>query len=124
LIYLDTHVVVWLYAGLVENFSRPVRDLINENEMRISPIIRLELQYLYETQRITVEANVIVADLSNRLGLHVCDKLFNSIVDQAVLVKWTRDPFDRLIVGNAQLGQDILITKDRNIRQHYPHANW
>ena len=48
MIYLDTHVVVWLYAGLTEKFSDPTRELINSHEITISPIVRLELQYLYE----------------------------------------------------------------------------
>ncbi len=30
MIYLDTHVVVWLYAGLVEKFSQAVMELMNE----------------------------------------------------------------------------------------------
>ena len=29
MIYLDTHVIVWLYAGLVESFTQPVRELMN-----------------------------------------------------------------------------------------------
>jgi len=43
LIYLDTHVVVWLYAGLVGKLSQPVKDLINDNELCISPVVRLIL---------------------------------------------------------------------------------
>ena len=77
MIYLDTHVVVWLYVGLSEKFSQQTKELINENEIYISTIVRLELQYLYEIQRLTDESNTIVSDLSNRIGLKVCDKNFN-----------------------------------------------
>jgi hypothetical protein len=44
LVYLDTHVVVWLYAGLAGRFDEPVRRSINDYEVFISPIVRLELQ--------------------------------------------------------------------------------
>ncbi|WP_230458629.1 PIN domain-containing protein [Microcystis aeruginosa] len=52
MIYLDTHIVVWLYAGLTAKLSDCAKHLINENELYISPIVRLELQYLYEIGRI------------------------------------------------------------------------
>lgn len=124
MIYLDTHVVVWLYAGLGEKFSQSIKVLINESELYISPIIRLELHYLVEIQRITAAADTIIADLSNRIGLRVCDRDFNDIVGQALMIPWTRDPFDRIIVANAGLNDDILISKDQSIREHYLHARW
>ncbi|MBL7163829.1 MAG: PIN domain-containing protein [Anaerolineales bacterium] len=124
MIYLDSHIVVWLYAGLVDKFSQPVKTLMNENEVFISPIVRLELQYLFEIQRVKDNANVIMADLSNRLGLQVCDKDFDAIVSQAMAVSWTRDPFDRVIVANAALHDNVLISKDQNILDNYVHARW
>ena len=124
MIYLDTHVVVWLYAGLIEKFSQPVRALLNEQEILISPIVRLELQYLYEVQRVTEEASTMVADLSDRIGLRVCDRDFHAIVSHALTFSWTRDPFDRLIVAQASLRDDILVSKDQQILSHYAHARW
>jgi PIN domain nuclease of toxin-antitoxin system len=124
LIYLDTHVVVWLFAGLVGKFNRPVVELINEHELDISPIVLLELQYLYEVQRTTKDAMAIVTDLSQRVGLKVCDKDFNAIISQALAHSWTRDPFDRVIVAHASLHGNLLITKDQTILENYPHARW
>ncbi len=124
MIYLDTHVVVWLYAGQVEKFSKQVKDLMNEYEIYISAIVRLALHYLYEIQRVTDDSNAIVSDLSNRIGLKVCDKNFNDIMSQAVTFSWTHDPFDRIIVANAALNDNILISKDQNILEHYLHTNW
>ncbi len=124
MIYLDTHVVVWLYVGLSEKFSQQTKELINENEIYISTIVRLELQYLYEIQRITDESNTIVSDLSNRIGLKVCDKNFNTIIAQSLEITWTRDPFDRIITANATLNNNILVTKDQNILDNYTNAKW
>jgi PIN domain nuclease of toxin-antitoxin system len=124
LIYLDTHVVVWLYAGLVGKFNRPVVELINEHKLDISPIVLLELQHLFEVQRITKDAMAIVTDLSQRVGLKVCDKDFNAISSQALAHSWARDPFDRLIVAHASLHGNLLITKDQTILENYPHARW
>ncbi len=124
MIYLDTHVVVWLYAGELARLSEQAKESIEDNEIAISPIVRLELRYLYEIQRIADDANEIVFDLSDRIGLKICDKNFNAIVSGAFGFSWTRDPFDRIIVSNASVNNDILVTKDQNILAHYENAIW
>ena len=124
MIYLDTHVVVWLYAGLTEKFSEPVRQLINDDEVCISPMVRLELRYLHEIQRVTDDEHTIVSDLANRIGLQVCAEPFNSVVTRALAASWTRDPFDRLIVAQAALHDSILVSKDQTILANYAHARW
>ena len=115
---------MWLYTGQVERLSEQARELINENYLYISAIVRLELQYLYEIQRVTDEANEILFDLSDRIGLKICDKSFNTIVSGALELSWTRDPFDRIIVANAALNNSILVTKDQNILGNYENAKW
>ena len=79
---------------------------------------------MFEIQRITDEANEIVFDLSDRIGLKICDKSFNTIVSSALNFSWTRDPFDRIIVANAIINQNILVTKDQNILKNYEKAIW
>jgi PIN domain nuclease of toxin-antitoxin system len=37
---------------------------------------------------------------------------------------WTRDPFDRLIVGQASANGAVLVTKDAGIRQNYKQSIW
>ncbi len=124
MIYLDTHIIVWLYAGLLEIFSQPIKTILNENDILASPIVRLELQYLYEFERVREPAHVIVADLADRIGLRICEKDFNAIVSQAIKLTWTQDLFDRIIVANAALNDNILISKDQNILANYIHARW
>ena len=124
MIYLDTHVVVWLYSGLIDKLSNTAQRLINENDVYISPAVRLEIQYLFEIQRVTAAPDTIVTDLANRIGLQVCAKAFNRIVSKALVNTWTRDPFDRLIVAHASLEDAILVTKDGNMLRHYAHALW
>ena len=124
MIYLDTHAIVWLFAGELDRLSTNARRLIAENDLMISAIVRLELQYLFEIGRVTVDANAILADLAVRLGLQTCDKNFDSIVGRALSISWTRDPFDRIIVANAALGGNTLLTADRKILAHYENAAW
>ena len=124
MIYLDTHIVVWLFAGLENKFTQFIKDLLNKKDITISPIVRLELQYLHEIQRVSEDANSIITDLSSRLGLSVCDKEFNAVINKALEIPWTRDPFDRVIVANASLDSSILVSKDPIILEHYPLAQF
>lgn len=124
MIYLDTHVVVWLYGGRLNLFSESIKVLLREQDLFISPIIRLELQYLYNLDRINADADTVVADLSQRIGLSVCQKSFNNIISKALQMTWTRDPFDRILVAHASVNNNILLSKDQLIRQNYPHAQW
>ena len=122
MIYLDTHIVVWLFAGQIEKLSIQAKDLLNSNVIHISPIVQLELQYLLEINRITVSPNDIITDLSNTIGLQICDKNLNSIINRSMKLNWTRDPFDRIIVANAAIDDDFLVTKDQTILKNYRKA--
>ncbi len=124
MIYLDTHVVVWLYSGLTDKLTDIAKSLINDNEVYISAIVRLELQYLYEIKRIKDEPDVIISDLSAHIGLKICNKNFNDIISITLTITWTRDPFDRIITANALLNNNILLSKDQNILNNYPYAKW
>lgn len=124
MIYLDTHIVVWLYGGLTERFTDLAIALLNEHDLYISPMVRLELQYLYEIERVLVPADSIILDLGDRVGLRLCEKDFNQVVGYGLGLSWTRDPFDRLIVAQAMITGSILLTKDVKILGNYAKAMW
>lgn len=69
MICLDTHAVVWLYSGDLHLFSAKGCQLMEENDLVISPIVLLELQYLFEIQRITAEPTIVFDSLSESVGL-------------------------------------------------------
>ncbi|HLQ43415.1 MAG TPA: PIN domain-containing protein [Planctomycetaceae bacterium] len=123
-IYLDTHVVILLYAGATGKLSQAARELIDVSELLISPMVVLEIEVLREIGRVTPPAQTIVSDLERRLGLRTCDRPVATVVEHSIACSWTRDPFDRLIVGQAAVGANVLVTKDASIRQNYPHAFW
>ncbi|MDY0091684.1 MAG: PIN domain-containing protein [Candidatus Vecturithrix sp.] len=124
MIYLDTHVVVWLYLGDLLKFSTPAKTAINANELNISPIVALELTYLHEIGRLKPSTEVVLAYLANRLRLKCCDIPFEKVIASAMKQTWTRDPFDRIIVGHAAIKECDLVTKDEHIHNNYVHAIW
>jgi PIN domain nuclease of toxin-antitoxin system len=125
-IYLDTHVAFWLYAaaGNARLCSTAEEVVRRADDVRISPMVRLELQYLYEVDRIGEPPAPILDELGSRLGLVVCRADFSAVVHEAERYSWTRDPFDRLIVAQASLHGAPLVTKDGRIHEHYAHAVW
>jgi len=124
LIYLDTHLVAWIFAGRIDLLPSTVQSLLDEHDLLISPAVELELQYLYEIQRTAKPARQVIEALGRDIGLGVCDLPFSHVVEVALEQSWTRDPFDRLIVSQAMLREATLVTRDQAIRANYPAATW
>ena len=124
MIYLDTHIVVWLYQKDISKFTSEVIALIDREELLISPMVELELEYLFEIERISERAEIIIDYLKEKTGLKICNSPFQDIIKKAASSKWTRDPFDRIITAQAAVNNSILITKDKQIRKHYSKAVW
>lgn len=124
-VYLDTHVVVWLFAGELHKLSPRAIELIEANELLISPMVMLELELLHEIGRLSYSHETILTSLAESIDLRVCDLPFASITREATRHTWTRDPFDRMIVAHAaSRNNSILLSRDRKIREHYKRAIW
>ncbi len=125
LIYLDTHVVAWLYAEGRAAVPQSIAQLIeSDDDIRISPMVRLELQYLHEIGRVGNAPFPVLDSLESTIGLTICKATFSAVVREAEKQSWTRDPFDRLIVAQASIFKAPLITKDGTIHDHYSKAIW
>ncbi len=124
--YLDTHVAVRLAHGELSAISQAAIDTIARMDLLISPMVLLELEYLFEIKRETrLSAEDIERKLEYELGVQVCSLSFTSIARKAAREKWTRDPFDRIIVAHARTNAlSALISADRLILQNYPRAVW
>ena len=123
-VYLDTHVVVWLFAGEIDKLSDTAREYIEERDLLISPMVILELEFLYEIGRLRYRQDAIVDSLSQTIDLKLCKLPFATIAREATRHDWTRDPFDRLIVANTICNDSVLLSRDRNILQHCQRAIW
>lgn len=122
--YVDTNVVVWL-AGAPEELSETARGhLRRAARLLFSPMVELELEYLFEIGRLRHNAATLLSHIRTALDLRACDKPFPSVAEVAKRMKWTRDPFDRIITAQAALDATPLLTRDRIILANYPHAVW
>ena len=121
--YLDTHVTVRLYEGYRSSISVTAQSTVErDDDLRISPLVLLEMEYLYEIKRLKLPSARIFAALESEIGLRVCHAPFPLVIHQALEERWTHDPFDRIIVAQARVNDATLITLDRTILRHYPNA--
>lgn len=123
--YLDTSVAVWLAQGDLTRIAPAASNVIRSASLLVSPMVELELQYLYEVNRIKLTSQDILLKLRAELQVEVCPLSFISIVRSAIHEKWTRDPFDRIIVAQAKAnGLSILVSSDEAIQSNYVKTIW
>lgn len=119
LVFLDTHVSVWLFDGLTRKLSRKTKEILEANPIRISPMVKLELQYLYEIHKINETPQTILAHLEETIDASLSESKFQHIIDIAQSLEWTRDAFDRLLVAEAKLHDAYLVSADKLIKKNY-----
>ena len=123
--YLDTNAVIRLAQGSTRHVGREVSRLIERAELLISPIVLLELELLYEIKRVKLPSRDVQRKVEAELGVRLCSLPFAEIANVALDEKWTRDPFDRLIVANAKAnGFAWLISADEKIAKNYSRTVW
>lgn len=80
MVFLDTHIVCWLYSGRTQLFSENALKAIENNPLFVSPMVNLELQYLFEIERISLPASEILTALQADIGLQIA-----SLINQRIL---------------------------------------
>ena len=113
-VHLDTHLVAWLFAADKKRL-KPFARAIEKHGLVYSPMVELELQYLFEIERTTQPADAVLSQLTSSVGLMRSTAEFGRVVEAARRYAWTRDPFDRLIVATAEVDGAPLLTSDRTI---------
>ena len=123
--YLDTHVALWLGIGAHRKLSRRALAVARKAQLTLSPIVALELDFLYEIGRLRVPARDLIRKLEKEANLEISTLPFVHGVELAMDEKWTRDPFDRMIVAQARLdGLAPLICADELIQANYMRTVW
>jgi PIN domain nuclease of toxin-antitoxin system len=97
---------------------------LETDAIAISPIVELELTYLFEIGRVSEPASAPLSALRRMLGLQIADVSLAELVQAATNLTWTRDPFDRLIAAHAIVANAPLVTADETIRENLPLATW
>ena len=119
---IDTHVAVALFKGRMSGISKQTQSLLDSSVVRYSPMVNFELELLNEIGRIRLGAHDICQFLNRELDIAESHERLSDIVRHASPLRFTRDPFDRLIVAHADLLGAPLITLDERMHKHYARA--
>lgn len=124
---IDTRTAIWLYQRQRRKIGDVALAVIEAGAHRLTiPIyVYLELQYLYEIGHIKAPADAMAQELKGAFGFQLNDRVTAlELVEAAIPLDWTRDLFDRLIAAEAEQSNGLLLTKDRQLAQHYDHCIW
>ena len=106
---LDSHVLLWL---LTDSLSRDATDaLVDErNELLVSAVSIWELEVKRLKGKLTAPDDLL--DRTESVGFRFVDLTPDNALDAARLPLHHRDPFDRLLVAQAQAEAATLVTRD------------
>jgi PIN domain nuclease of toxin-antitoxin system len=113
MILLDTHAAVWLFQK-----HRRARQIEGKGRLHLSPTSLLELQILVEAGRLEFHEHFSVTAFVEDVRWRLDEPPAASWFLKAAEVGWTRDPFDRLLVGHVRLRGWKLATADSLLLDH------
>lgn len=101
IVYVDTHIVTRMASGNFKDLSQRAIELLNHGNLFYSPMVGLELHYLYERNCLPNTPEEILSHLFKEANLQVSDVSFAQIALMA-----------RQILGH----ETILIASSRQKR--------
>jgi PIN domain nuclease of toxin-antitoxin system len=114
---LDTNFLVWLLLGSPVLKRFPWLD--RYRPWGLSPISLLELQLLLESGKLKGRTAGLLEAIHSDSRFLLDDPSLVALVDHALSVQWTRDPFDRLLAAHSAARRTPLCTTDRTILENH-----
>ena len=114
---LDTHFLLWALTGSVrlEDFDW----LPRYRPWGVSPVSLLELQFLSEVGRLQVRNPEFTARLLEDERFILDEAPLVALIERALPLSWTRDPFDRLLAAHSSVRRVPVCTLDRRLLEHH-----
>jgi PIN domain nuclease of toxin-antitoxin system len=114
---LDTHFLLWILLDVPRVDAYPW--LERYRPWGVSPISLLEVQFLHEVGRLEVRQPELTEALARDPRFVLDEVPLVAMIEKALPMSWTRDPFDRLIAGHSEARRTPVCTLDRTMRREH-----
>ena len=111
---LDTHFLLWIALEVPRIDEFPWLD--RYRPWGVSPVSFLEVQFLTEVGRLEASTSEFAAAIGRDPRFVVDEVPLIALIDRALPLGWTRDPFDRLLAAHSEARRAPLCTLDRAMR--------
>lgn len=115
---LDTHFLLWIVLDAPRLSEFPW--LGRYEPWGVSPVSFLEVAFLAEVGKLDADMDAFTRAVSADARFLVDDVPFLNLIQQALPLDWTRDPFDRLLAAHSAARRKPLCSVDRAVRAHHP----
>ena len=124
---LDTHAFLW-FVSEDNRLSSKAQSIIknSQNEVYFSAVSAWEISIKIILGRLTIEEDLepfIIKQLAENNFSTLSITIFHSIYTSK-LPNIHKDPFDRMIVAQAQVEDLSIISKDKNIKKYSVPVVW
>lgn len=120
---LDTHALLWWMTN-DRRLSRRARETITNEEILVSVVSAWEIEIKRGLARIEADTHAILEEVTGTVGFAWLEIGPAHVVALADLPPLHRDPFDRMLVAQAQLEHVSLISRDREVRRYEVETIW
>jgi len=124
---LDTQVWLWMQAS-PQRFSSATRQMVDdqENVLLLSPVSAWEISTKYALGRLTlpIPPAEYVPSRMKSSGVDALPLQHSHALQTAVLPWHHRDPFDRLLIAQAQVEDLPILSTDRQLAAYDVQVHW
>ncbi len=120
---LDTHALLWWMTN-DRRLSRRARDAIAKSDVLVSVVSAWEIEIKRGLGRIEVDTHGVLDEVTGTTGFAWLEIGPAHVAALADLPPLHRDPFDRMLVAQAQLEHVALISRDRDVRRYEVETIW
>jgi len=124
---LDTHALIfWSVKEFVsEEFIRFFDEQMEQGYVLVSSISFWETAILVKKGRIQISnVHEWKSGLSENTRIRIIDPTASEMIDSVLLPDCHRDPFDRLLIAQANHHHAVLVTKDEKIKDYEVEIFW
>lgn len=123
----DTHALIFWYqqtdvsAEFMNFFNKQNR----QGRLFVSSISFWEIALLAQKKRVTIsDVHAWTNELLNLSGIHLIEPSAAEMIDSTLLPPYHKDPFDRLLIAQANQRDLILVSRDKIISKYDVPYSW